>query len=164
LNFTPINLIDVIKPVIEAHKTLAQENSLTLIFEQPEALPPVHGNYNQLSQVVDNLLTNAIKYSESGTIQVLLDYDTEESVVCLTVKDTGIGISEEDLAHLFDRYYRAKSVRQSTIPGTGLGLAIVRDIVQIHRGTIHIDSEPGVGTTVEICLPIVQEAKEVPSP
>jgi signal transduction histidine kinase len=152
--FSPFRLSEIVVPVVEMHRTLANENGLTLNYEAEEVLPVIYGHYNQLSQVVDNLVTNAIKYSDAGSIDVRLYHDKAHKQVCFTVQDTGIGIAPEDMARLFERYYRADNVRQSTRPGTGLGLSIVKEIIEWHKGTIDFKSELGVGTTATVCLPI----------
>lgn len=104
-----------------------------------------------LRQMLTNLLTNAIKYSPSGgTVTLALNWD--ENYVTFVVQDEGIGIAPEDQAHLFEEFYRANNV--SNLPGTGLGLAIVKNAVDLHQGTIAVASEPGVGTTFTVQLPI----------
>ncbi|WP_448564958.1 ATP-binding protein [Trichothermofontia sp.] len=107
-----------------------------------------------LRQILNNLLTNAVKYSPSGaTVTLLLSWDDQH--VTFQVKDEGIGIAPEDQAHLFEEFYRASSV--SNLPGTGLGLAIVKSAVDLHQGTIQVESQPGVGTTFTVRLPIHPE-------
>jgi signal transduction histidine kinase len=153
-DFQPMRLEEVVASVVEMYRTAAQEKGLMLNYEPPDATPVIYGHYNQLSQVIDNLITNAIKYTEKGSVNVYLYHDELHRQVCLSVQDSGIGISAEDLGRLFERYYRASNVRQSTIPGTGLGLAIVHEIIQWHNGKIDVQSELGKGTTVVICFPM----------
>jgi signal transduction histidine kinase len=108
----------------------------------------VNGDADLLSQVWINLLNNAIKFTpESGTITITL---TENSV---TISDTGVGISDEDRIHIFERFYKVDKARDRSLGGNGLGLAIVKKIVELHDGHISAESEIGKGTAFEISLP-----------
>lgn len=110
--------------------------------------------------IVLNLLSNAVKYTLRGSISVAV---RAESAHCsITVRDTGVGISAEDLDRLFDRFYRADNVRGRSVEGSGIGLSLVRGLVELHRGTVELDSELDHGTTVTIRLPlsVAQEAPE----
>ncbi len=83
----------------------------------------------------------------------------ENHHVCVTVKDTGMGIPRKDLDHIFDRFFRVKNEKTRFINGTGLGLAIVKSIVDAHNGMIHVESEPDRGTTFQVLLPLVNDAE-----
>ncbi len=110
------------------------------------------GDPHQLGQVATNLIANAIAYTAAGgTVHVATRRHGTE--VSLTVTDTGIGISAEDLPHIFERFYRADRSRAKASGRTGLGLAITKAIVDAHQGTIDVDSVPGCGTTVRVTLP-----------
>ncbi|MDJ0679076.1 MAG: ATP-binding protein [Xenococcaceae cyanobacterium MO_167.B52] len=109
---------------------------------------------NLLKHILDNLLTNAIKYSAEGT-PIELKIIAEDNAVTLTVQDEGIGISPESMEHLFIPFNRGNNV--SNIPGTGLGLAIVKRCVEVQNGAISINSQEGLGTTVKVILPIVKK-------
>lgn len=117
---------------------------------------------DKIEQVIGNLLSNAIKYSPQESLISLVIYpEARENVPgsILQLEDQGMGMSEDDLEHVFDRFYRADTSGQ--IPRTGLGMAIVQEIIHHHHGRIVIDSEPEVGTTVTIWLPQRQlEMKE----
>jgi signal transduction histidine kinase len=104
-----------------------------------------------LMHILGNLLSNAIKYSPQDTTILFGCYCNEEEVI-FEVKDEGIGIPTEDQGRLFESFHRAKNV--GNIPGTGLGLAIVRNSVDLHGGRIIVESEPGVGTTFKVILPL----------
>ncbi len=109
-----------------------------------------------------NILSNAIKFTPSqGTVRLSCQIDPETEEVVVTCDDTGIGIPEADLDHLFTRFFRASNASSQAIPGTGLGLAIVRAIVEIHRGRLTLDSVEGKGTTITLRLPW---ARPAPSP
>lgn len=115
----------------------------------------VQGDPGQLLRAVRNLLTNAIKYTRAGQVQVNLISDGLRAGV--QVRDTGMGISAEDLPHVFERFYRGRQVAQSTTPGAGLGLAIVKEIVEAHGGTVEVESTLTVGSTFTLWLPAVVE-------
>ncbi|HTD18564.1 MAG TPA: ATP-binding protein, partial [Ktedonobacteraceae bacterium] len=113
----------------------------------------VLGNADQLKQVLVALLDNALKYTPyEGTISLSLT--TDERFAIVKVSDTGIGISPDDLPHIFERFYRADRTRSRERGGSGLGLAIVQSIVQEHQGTIEVESTPGRGSTFTLSLPL----------
>ncbi len=152
LEFAPVDLNKLVLDVITAHAPMAEAAGVEVTFT-PGATPlEIQGEYNQLSRMLANLITNAIRYSPEGKVQ--LETGSADKMACLSIRDTGMGIPEEDLPHIFDRFYRGKNVRQSSIHGTGLGLAIVREIVDLHRGKIDVQSEIGKGSVFQIWLPI----------
>ena len=118
---------------------------------QPALL--VHGDAVRLRQIVDNLLTNAVKYTPAGgTVSVAVEGGVSD--LWLKVSDTGIGIAPEDLGRLFMKFFRTKEAEDRAIQGIGLGLAITRSIVEAHGGTILVESEPGRGSTFVVRLPL----------
>jgi two-component system sensor histidine kinase SenX3 len=112
----------------------------------------VLGNANLLRQLFTNLIDNAIKFTPDGEIDVSLAIPSSTDVV-VAVSDTGIGIDEEALERVFDRFFRTDASRNRTIAGTGLGLAIVRSIATIHGGRVSAERRPGGGTTFRVTLP-----------
>jgi two-component system phosphate regulon sensor histidine kinase PhoR len=109
----------------------------------------------KVGRILDNLLSNAVKYSHpGGNVQLDIHLDVNADELTLTVADEGVGISPGDQRQLFERFFRAESARVNAIPGVGLGLSIVRELVAAHRGSIQVDSELGVGTTVTVRLPL----------
>ena len=115
----------------------------------------IEGDPARLEQVVSNLIDNAIKYTDPGG-KIFVELRQSGSEAVLSVRDTGIGIPEEDITHLFDRFYRVDKARSRGTGGTGLGLSIVDKIVQLHNGYIEVHSEEGVGSEFIVRLPIVQ--------
>jgi two-component system OmpR family sensor kinase len=114
----------------------------------------VFGDEDQLKQVLVALLDNALKYTPyEGSISLSLTTDEHNAI--LKVSDSGIGISPEDVQHIFERFYRADRARSRDRGGSGLGLAIVQSIVQGHDGTIEVESTPGKGSTFTLRLPLV---------
>ena len=108
---------------------------------------------SDLYRVMVNLVENAIKYTpETGSVAIRTRVD--QMMVVTEVIDTGIGISPEDLLRIFDRFFRANEARSVDIPGTGLGLAIVKRIVEMHNGSIEVDSTPGKGSVFRVLLPL----------
>jgi two-component system phosphate regulon sensor histidine kinase PhoR len=105
-----------------------------------------------MASACDNLVSNAIKYNtENGIVMVSIS-ETDDTVT-LRVADTGIGMSAEEQKGLFEKFYRADSVRQSSVHGTGLGLNITRNIIEQHNGQVQVESIPGEGTTIIVTLP-----------
>lgn len=113
---------------------------------------------SKLGQIIYNLTENGLKYTPDGG-QVTVTLTTEGRTAVLTVKDNGVGIPQEDQAHIFERFYRVDKARSRETGGTGLGLSIVRQLVTLHKGTITVDSTPGEGSTFTVKLPM--DGKEV---
>ncbi len=154
ITWTPVDLNTITEQVVTTLKPQAESKGLKLHYAPAMALPTILANRSQIAQIVTNLLANAINYTPEGAIWVSTHYEAAQNRVGLIVQDTGIGIAEEDLPHVFDRFYRGQSASQSEIPGTGLGLAIVHDIVTRHHGQIEVSSEVGRGSTFRIWLPL----------
>ena len=131
----------------------AGPQGLEIVVEPDGDLPPVLGDRAQLSQLVDNLLSNAVRYG-TGDQPVRVKVERIDGAVRLIVADSGPGIAPEHLPRLTERFYRVDAARSRNSGGTGLGLAIVKHIVERHRGTLEIRSKVGEGTTVVVTLPI----------
>jgi len=129
---------------------LARERNIELQFEAG-AVVFLTGDEVRLRQVLFNLLDNALKYTPAGG-HIRIRYHVTDFVMALTFEDTGIGIAQDELAKIFDPFYRGRSHREQK--STGLGLALVKLIVEAHRGSIDVTSEPDKGTTFTLCLPI----------
>ena len=114
--------------------------------------PVVLGDPNLLRQLVTNLIDNAIKFTERGSIAVSVASTASSAVV--EVADTGVGIEDEALAHVFDRFYRTDKSRSRAVEGTGLGLAIVRSIARVHDGNVSAFRRPAGGTVFRVLLPL----------
>lgn len=151
LEFAPLDLNKLVLDVVTAHAPMAEAAEIELTFKPWNETLEIRGEYNQLSRMLTNLIANAIRYTPKG--KVLIETQNEDKMALLAISDTGMGIPEEDLPHIFDRFYRGRNVRQSNIHGTGLGLAIVREIVDLHHGRIEVHSELGKGSVFKIWLP-----------
>jgi signal transduction histidine kinase len=147
-----LDLGQLIKDQVQFFRDQADGKSLRLTQKPgPDGLSVI-ANRTNIEEVVSNLISNAIRYTPSnGKIDVWCDQS--DDCVNIHVADTGLGISEEDKTHIFDRFYRVKNEQTRFINGTGLGLAIVKSIVESHHGTIHVESEPNQGSHFTICLP-----------
>ena len=130
----------------------AKAAGITVDVDVPDTLP-VLVDAQRMSQVVDNLISNAVKYTpEGGRVRVALNVDGGR--VEIAVSDTGIGISPPDLTRLFTRFFRARQAEERSIQGVGLGLSITKSIVESHGGRIEVDSEVGRGSVFRVRLPV----------
>ncbi len=158
---TPINLHQLLMEVVTAQRPRAEAKGLWLTTLFTEDSFQICGNAVQLAQVCSNLITNAINYTSAGTIQIVTELKSTTNHVKISVIDTGMGIPNEDMSQIFERFYRGRNVVQADITGTGLGLGIVREIIKAHHGLIEVHSQERSGTTVVISLPIfVQEGHD----
>ena len=152
LRMDRVNLSALCEDTLHAHQVAADKAKLTLQGDI-ESEVFLQGDESKLSQVVYNLIDNAVKYTPAGgLVAVTLTADSREAV--LTVRDNGIGIPEQDIAHIFDRFYRVDKARSRATGGTGLGLSIVRQMVQLHGGEITVTSAANEGSVFTVTLPI----------
>jgi len=141
-------------------RSTAEFKNISLEIQIPSDIPEISGDEKYLGQVFSNLLGNAIKFSPPGSrIIVSAERDADPAKVLFSVSDNGPGIPAEEIPFIFNRYYRAKGVREHT-DGTGLGLSIARHIVEAHHGTIQVSSKPGKGTAFVFTLPAAFEHGE----
>jgi len=148
--FDPVSLLDECASLVSGK---VDENGLHWQMEIPDGLPHIAADRDKIKQVLLNLLSNAIKYNQpQGSIT--MSAAVEENELVITIKDTGMGINEEYLVHLFEKFYRVGS-SENEAPGSGLGLAISQRIVEAHNGRIEVESKVGVGTTFRVYLPIM---------
>jgi len=146
------DLSGLVRSTLEQMQLLAEEKTIVVTVDAPQPVF-VMGDAARLRQVIVNLLDNAIKYTMTGgTISLSVHAVSAKAV--LTVKDNGIGISQDALPHIFERFYRADKVRPRTIQGAGLGLSIVRAICQAHGGTVEANSQEGISTSLIVKLPL----------
>lgn len=152
-----ISLTDICRSTMTQLKGLAESSDVVLQLNDPGNLPKVRGDADQLMQVVQNLVENAIKYGKTGgsvTLTLSSAQLPKSPAVRLDVKDKGSGIAEEHLPRLTERFYRVDDHRSRAVGGTGLGLAIVKHIVHRHRGRMMVSSSVGVGSTFSVLLPV----------
>lgn len=151
-----IDITDLIAEKIAFFQQKAKQKKLMLIFTPPKTNLLIHGNQQLLKRLITNLLDNAIKYTEKGTIALIIK--KEKTLASIQITDTGIGIPKEHQERIFDRFYRVDASR--TEQGYGLGLAIAKQIIHIHQGTIALTSQVGKGTTVRLSFPLLKQGQE----
>jgi len=157
-----VSLADVVAAVAPDLEQRAQEARVALEASVADGLPPIAGDPESLAQLVDNLGSNAIKYTPAGGA-VRISARGDDGGVELAVADSGIGIAREDLPHIFDEFYRAANAREGGREGTGLGLSIVKAICDSHGAKIAVQSEPGRGTTFRVRFPEAIHRGETPA-
>jgi signal transduction histidine kinase len=160
LEMGPCDLIQVIDRAVEDFRLLAEEHKQDLRWDPPGELPLVRGNPYRLRQVMNNLLSNVVKYTRAGG-WIAVSAVEEDGHVVVHVADNGIGIPPAQIPYIFDRFYRVKSDETASIPGTGLGLAIVKAVIEKHNGRVWVESKPGLGSVFSFILPAVEAG---PSP
>ncbi len=150
--FEPVDLVKVIQFSCSTIEPLAKEHQIALDLQLPSAPLVIEGVPDKLEQLFDNLLTNAVKYNRrGGKIRVTLSEN--ESYAFAHVMDTGIGISHQSLSEVFTRHFQEKKKSLGNIKGLGIGLSLVQEIVKLHQGQIHIESELDKGTIFSVMLP-----------
>ncbi|MDQ0900735.1 MULTISPECIES: cell wall metabolism sensor histidine kinase WalK [unclassified Paenibacillus] len=145
------NVSAIVHRNIEASRASFDQKGVNLLFE---GLTKVEATLDRqrLGQIVVNLLTNALKFTPQGG-KVSVEVKEEEHAVLISISDTGIGMNEDDLRFIFERFYRVEKSRDRKSGGSGIGLTIVKKLVEAHGGTIRMESQLGKGTSVEIHLP-----------
>lgn len=152
IEMSEIDLVRLLRQIVQDHLGAADEKRIDLTLKMAPKVPKVQGDKQRLSVLFTNLIGNALKYTpEGGRVDVALDVG--ERCLEISVADTGIGISKEDQAHVFEKFYRAVSEEVQMIKGTGLGLAIAREVARLHGGDIHLRSELRKGSIFKVELP-----------
>lgn len=150
-----VKLDSAIHSAVDNIRPPANQVGCAVELKLPDALPPIRGDFPQLVQLFDNLLSNAVRYGcGAKNCKVTVTAATEGEMIRLEVSDTGPGIPRQHLPFLTRRFYRVDDARSRGTGGTGLGLAIVKHIVERHGGELAIDSQIGKGTTVTVLLPV----------
>jgi signal transduction histidine kinase len=155
LEMKPTALASVLENALQATQGQVEARSQQLTLEVPENLPLVHADPARLTQILINLLSNAYKYTPEGG-HIHLRAWLQDGYVRCAVSDTGIGISPEDQAKLFTKFFRAEDPAVRDMPGTGLGLCIVKSLVELQGGEIDVESQLGRGTTFTFTVPVAE--------
>jgi signal transduction histidine kinase len=153
----PVQPANVVRDTIDTQKPLAASASLDLQVELSPNLPDVWADRDRLLQVFENLIGNALKFTERGG-RITIGATPRAHEVLFWVADTGAGVSADNIPHLFDRFWQAHKAERRR--GAGLGLPIVKGIVEAHRGRIWVESTLGRGTTFFFTIPTVSRAEE----
>lgn len=155
--FTLINFSELVNRAVQAARPAVDGKQLNLVTRLPETKVEVYGDRQHLSQLVDNLVDNAIKYTpENGMIQVRVKAGGGDAI--LEVEDSGIGISPQYQHRVFERFYRVDKARSQSLGGTGLGLSIVKNIAERHNGNVSVISQLGRGSTFSFRMPVAQSS------
>ncbi|GAK32262.1 histidine kinase [Iodidimonas nitroreducens] len=167
---TSADCLPILKNVVDSLEPGAAKRSMRLLIKAKDPLPPVRGDRDQIHQMLQNLVSNAMKYAYEGTDITLHAQRVErmpeggKAGLAITINDQGAGIAPEHIPRLTERFYRVDAARSRKLGGTGLGLAIVKHIVTRHRGYLHIESTLGVGTSVTVTLPLATADENAPHP
>lgn len=153
LEKAPLDLTAIVDYVVEYMKNIAKSNNTNIVFENNYEQNIIMGDIDRIEQIIKNLLQNAINATENGNIEVKIK-NLKDNII-LSIKDDGVGISKEDLPHIWDRFYQSNIQKSNTRKkqGSGLGLAIVKHLVKLHDGKIEVESKIGIGTTFYVCFP-----------
>lgn len=152
LNLSSLSILDILKEVEESLNSFAQKHTVTLEIVVPAKLPPLHADRDAMKQLFMNLVDNAIKFNKKNG-KVILEAVPNGDFITISIQDTGIGIPEQELPRIFERFYRVDKARSRELGGTGLGLSIVKHILEAHSGTIRVESAAGKGSTFFVTLP-----------
>lgn len=148
----PVNVNGGLQAVSQRLHAAAEKKSIGVTLDLDPTLMRVQGDEGELDRLMVNLIENAINYTpQGGHVSIRTRHQDMNTII--EIADTGIGIAQEDYDHIFERFYRSARARSSGAPGTGLGLAIVKKIVDLHNGTIEVESTPAEGTTFRVTLP-----------
>jgi len=158
----PLAFSEVVDEAMSLLRFQASSRNISIEIDVPPYLPPLMGSKDVLTTLLRNLLGNAIKFSREGGCVRLIARRNGGSLV-LQIVDQGIGIAEEDIPHLFEKFYRAKAAQEAGIRGTGLGLVLAKQAVEMHKGTIAVESRRGVGTCFTIILPVLVNDERITS-
>jgi two-component system phosphate regulon sensor histidine kinase PhoR len=153
MSFAVLDPVSLIKKGVTVIENQAKAKSITLKIDIPQSLPKIKADETRLIQVMINLIDNAIKYSPEGATATI-STKIVDNALQIDVSDTGIGISEEDLSRVFERFYRVDKARSRELGGTGLGLSIVKHIVSAHGGQVWVKSELGHGSIFSFTIPL----------
>ena len=152
INLQSVNLIPLLKSLVERFQDQLLEEGPTIDLVYPKELPPALADLDRTEQILVNLLGNAVRYTQAGSIMVKVE--KIDNQIWIAIEDTGIGIAQEDLPYVFERFWRADPSRSSYSGGTGIGLAIVRRLVQLQGGKIEVSSTLGKGSIFRFSLPV----------
>lgn len=165
-NMEDIQLLEVAKDAVASVEPFAKEKKIALDAKLPQELPLIRGDSGRLNQVMTNLINNAIKFTDQGGVTV--EVRLENGKVVASVRDTGIGMRENEIPKLFTKFYQTDTSAKRKYGGTGLGLAICKEIVHAHSGEIWVESKLGQGSTFSFSLPVMtgacQEAAKLEEP
>jgi signal transduction histidine kinase len=151
-SYTLTDIVGFTKKLTANFQSVMEKAGLQLIVKTGEADQPVYVDRSMWEKIVFNLLSNAFKYTLKGCVTV--EIGAEENFAVLKIKDTGVGIPESELPHMFERFHRVQQVTGRTFEGTGIGLSLIKELVLLHKGEISVESELNVGSTFTVKIPL----------
>src|SRR5262249_39737975 len=157
---TPFTVPSWLGALRGALKPLLISPSVDLIFDTPHDLPELVTDEAKVAQILRNLISNALKFTEKGEVRVRASYEPEQKLVIFSVRDTGIGIAPEDQARIFEEFAQVDTRLQKKVKGTGLGLPLSRSLAELIGGVIRVESVPGQGSLFTLVIPIVLKDAE----
>jgi signal transduction histidine kinase len=155
----PTRLPDLMEDILDDWLPRMKDKGLKCHLEMPLDLPPIHADVRRLRWAIIHLVRNALQYTPAGG-RVAITLSATDDHVSIAVEDTGIGISPEDQAHLFSRFYRVTNMPEEDVRGLGVGLYLTKAIVEAHGGEIQVVSERGVGSTFTVTLPVLESEED----
>jgi two-component system phosphate regulon sensor histidine kinase PhoR len=153
LEIRPLRVVDLVESCLETARVVAAEKNIQIGFEAPRALPEIAADRRRIAEVLQNLLDNAVQYTQPGG-RITVKAEAANDAVVLTVADSGIGIPKAEQARIFERFYRVDRARSRGAGGTGLGLAIAKHLVEAHGGRMWVESEVGRGSQFHFAVPV----------
>ena len=155
LNLSLHNISEIIQPIYEAFLPLSEKKEVQLNWNPNEEIKPSYWDKGKLEKVLFNLLSNAMKFTEKGDVSIVLKKEVD-SQISIKIKDTGIGISADQLTKVFDRFYQVQSGTTRMKEGTGIGLALSKELTELMGGSLRVESVLDQGTTFTLILPVVK--------
>ena len=150
-----IDVMPLIKGWIMSFHSFAESRNIKLTVDSKQESHFVYVDSQKLEEVIINLLSNAFKYTpDGGRIKVSLEEDISKNQLKISVSDSGTGIPEQELEHIFDRFYQASNADTEDVTGTGIGLSLIKELVELHKGEVKVESKVGKGTTFEVSFPL----------
>ncbi len=152
-----IDIVEIVEQIILSLKCSADNKNILLEKEIRGTIPQLYAHESRIRSLISNLVNNAIKFTpDGGKVSIRIEHSSNELEIC--VSDTGIGIPQKEISHIFERFYRVHQPDMQ-IPGTGLGLAIVKEVAAMHGGKVEVKSEIGEGTTFRVLLPLTEQCE-----
>lgn len=150
-----LNSVNILNEIVEDMKPVIEGKGLKFIYQIPKSLPNIMGDRHRLSQVLKNLLMNAFKFTDNGSISIMVE--EKDNHILISVKDTGVGVSKNELKKIFNKFYQAYTGDDRKNEGTGLGLFICKEILRKHKGDIWAESQLGKGSQFHIKIPYLHK-------
>ena len=158
-DFEMVEISSLLQEIVTVIQDQVRHKDFDIQLEIEEPLPLIKADRAAISQAITNLIDNAIKYSGEAR-NIIVRTFAEHPYLMIVIKDFGIGIRKEEINKVFERFYRGGDELTRTVKGSGLGLTLVKQIVEVHNGNIDVESEPGIGSTFSIRLPVQQPEKK----